>query len=244
MALMPFDKEVRLLSMAYILEPLSEEELEELARRNLDTRLERGEIFFTPQERGEKLFILKEGRVQIYKTNPQGQEITIVVVEEGMIFGEMALTAQQLREAYARAIEPSIVVSLKREDLENLILRNPRVGLRLIELLSERLRLCEHRLEDISFKEVPARLASLILQLVESEGVVSREGYMIPIHYTHEQLGTMISANRVSVTRALGKLREAGAVELRRRLIYVRDMEALKRAAREERSANELQNSS
>src|SRR5919199_359492 len=196
MALMPFDKEVRLLSMAHILEPLSEEELEELARRNPDTRLERGEIFFAPQERGEKLFILKEGRIQIYKTNPQGQEITVVVIEEGMIFGEMALTAQQLREAYARAIEPSMVVSLEREDLENLILRNPRVGLWLIEQLSERLRLCESRLEDISFKEVPARLASLIQQLVQSEGVVAGEGYKIPTHYTHEQLGTMISANR------------------------------------------------
>ncbi len=237
MALMPLGEEERLLSAAYILEPLSEEELEDLARRNPDTRLERGEIFFTPQERGEKLFILKEGRVQIYKTNPQGQEITVVVIEEGMIFGEMALTAQQLREAYARAIEPSIVVSLKREDLENLILRNPRVGLRLIERLSERLRLCESRLEDISFKEVPARLASIILQLVESEGLVTVEGYKIPTHYTHEQLGTMISANRVTVTRALGKLQEAGAIELRRRLIYVRDIEALKQAARAERNS-------
>ena len=236
MALIPFDEEERLLSAAYILEPLSEEELEGLARRNPDTRLERGEIFFTPQERAEKLFILKEGRIQIYKTNPQGQEITVVVIEEGMIFGEMALTAQQLREAYARAIEPSIVVSLEREDLENLILRNPRVGLRLIERLSERLRLCESRLEDISFKEVPARLASLILQLIESEGVVTGEGYKIPTHYTHEQLGTMISANRVTVTRALGKLEEAGAIELKHRLIYVKDMEALERAVREKRS--------
>src|SRR5918912_1976642 len=99
MASIPFGEEERLLSMAHILEPLSEEELEEFVRRHQDTRLERGEIFFTPQERGEKLFILKEGRVQIYKTNPQGQEITIVVVEEGMIFGEMDLTAQQRREA-------------------------------------------------------------------------------------------------------------------------------------------------
>ncbi len=225
--------------MAHILEPLSEEELEKLPRRNADAHLEAGEIFFTPQERNEKLFVLKEGRVQIYKTNPQGQEITIIVVKEGMIFGEMALTAQQLREAYARAIEPSIVVSLKREDLENLILRNPRVGLRLIERLSERLRLCERRLEDMSFKEVPARLASLILQLVESEGVVTGEGYRLPIRYTHEQLGAMIAANRVAVTRAFADLREAGAVEQRRRMIHVSDMEALERAASAERRANQ-----
>jgi CRP-like cAMP-binding protein len=71
MALMPFDEEERLLSMAHILEPLSEEELEKLPRRNADAHLEAGEIFFTPQERNEKLFVLKEGRVQIYKTNPK-----------------------------------------------------------------------------------------------------------------------------------------------------------------------------
>ena len=68
---MPFDEEERLLSMAPILEPLSEEELEKLPRRNADAHLEAGEIVFTPQERSDKLFVLKEGRVQIYKTNPK-----------------------------------------------------------------------------------------------------------------------------------------------------------------------------
>ena len=62
---MPFEEEERLLSAAYMLEPLSKEELEELAQRNPNARLESREIFFTLQERGEKLFILKEGRIQI-----------------------------------------------------------------------------------------------------------------------------------------------------------------------------------
>jgi hypothetical protein len=64
---MPFEEEERLLSTAYILEPLSKEELEELARRNPDTRLEPGEIFFTLWERSEKLFVLKEDRIQILR---------------------------------------------------------------------------------------------------------------------------------------------------------------------------------
>ncbi len=68
---MPFEKEERLLSAAYVLEPLSKEELEELARRNPDARLYPGEIFFAPQERGEKLFILKEGWIQILRGHHQ-----------------------------------------------------------------------------------------------------------------------------------------------------------------------------
>jgi CRP/FNR family transcriptional regulator, cyclic AMP receptor protein len=66
---------------------------------------------------------------------------------------------------------------------------------------------------------------------VASEGVVTREGYRILTRYTHQQLATMIGANREAVTRAFGKLRSEGGVELRERRIFVTDQEALKRAA-------------
>ncbi|HEX2741449.1 MAG TPA: Crp/Fnr family transcriptional regulator, partial [Rubrobacter sp.] len=107
----------------------------------------------------------------------------------------------------------------------------PEVGLRIMQLLSERLRRQEMRLEDVGMKDVRARLASIKLLLVESEGVRSGTGYRIRSHYTHERLGTMIGANRVAVTRAFGRLQDEGVVQLRRRLIYVADIEALKRSA-------------
>jgi CRP/FNR family transcriptional regulator len=78
---------------------------------------------------------------------------------------------------------------------------------------------------------VPARLASLILFLVESEGVQSPEEIRVPTRYTHEHLGTMIGANREAVTRAFGMLQDEGAVQIRRRTIYVNDVEALERVA-------------
>jgi CRP/FNR family transcriptional regulator, cyclic AMP receptor protein len=107
----------------------------------------------------------------------------------------------------------------------------PQVGLKVMSVLSERLSLAEDRMEDIALKEVPARLASFILQLVESEGIMTAEGPKIPTRYTHRQLATMIGANREAVTRAFGKLRSEGGVELRNRRIFVTDPEALKRAA-------------
>ena len=173
----PLEEEVRLLSMVDVLEPLSEEELEELARRAPDTNLEQGEIFYTPDERGEKLFLLKKGRVRVYRVDPEGQELTLSVAEGGTILGEMALTGQHLPQLYLQALDPSLVVTLKRRDLEHLILANPEVGLRLMRLLSERLYEAETRLAELTHKEVPARLASLILRLVESEGVMTRGGY-------------------------------------------------------------------
>jgi CRP-like cAMP-binding protein len=115
-----------------------------------------------------------------------------------------------------------------RDDLEHFISKNPKVGLRVAQLLSERLRLYENRLEDLTIKQVPARLASLLLMLCESEGVMTADKQIkIPTHYTHENLGTMIGANRVAVTRAFGRLQDLGAVQVLRRRIYLADIEAL-----------------
>src|SRR5919112_2317877 len=177
---------IRLLSMIDVYEPLSSEEIEQLNKQLPSIHLERGEIFYTPEERSERLFVLESGKVRIFRTTPNGREFTLAIVESGTVFGEMALTAQQLEGAYAQAMEPSEVSTMAREDLERLILEKPEVGLRIMHLLSERLRRYETRLEDITLRDITARLASLILLLLESEGARTGTAYRIPVHYTHE----------------------------------------------------------
>jgi CRP/FNR family transcriptional regulator, cyclic AMP receptor protein len=225
---MSLQEQVRLLSMVDILGPLSEEEMNDLAKRCPDTHLEQGDVLYAPQDGTERLFILKQGRVQVYEVDRGGEEITLSVVEGGNVFGEMALTGQSLGGVYVRALASSTVVSLKREDLEGLIMKKPEVGLRLVRELAQRLHASEARYADIIGKDVPARLATLILTLVESEGVVSSESYRIPTRYTHEQLASMIGCKRVAVTRAFSRLKDAGAVQLKDRHVIVKDIDCLK----------------
>jgi CRP/FNR family cyclic AMP-dependent transcriptional regulator len=228
---LPPEEKLRLLSMVDILEPLSREEIEELSILVPDTHFQRAQILYTPQERSEVLFMLKKGRVRIYRVSPEGREFTLAVLGAGTVFGAMSLTAQRLENAYAEAMESVVVCKMKRHDLERLVMDKPQVGLKVISVLSERLFLAEDRMEDIALKEVPTRLASFLLQLIESEGVVTREGYKIPNRYTHRQVATMIGSKRETVTKAFTLLQQAGAVELKRRRIHVRDVETLKRVA-------------
>ncbi len=214
-----------------LLSPFSEEEMRQLGLHQPDIRLEGGEVLFRPGEREEKLYLLRKGRVRIYKMSPEGRELTIDMVVAGVVFGELALTAQRGQETYAQAMEPSVVLPISCAELEHLMLEKPEVGVRMVRLLSERLRYYQSRLEDVSFKDAPSRLASFILHLIEREGVVSRRGHKIPTHYTHEYLGTVINANRETVTRAFAWLQNEEVVELHRRHIYVTDMEALERIA-------------
>jgi CRP/FNR family cyclic AMP-dependent transcriptional regulator len=228
------EQQVELLSGVDIFEHLPKEEvrgiLDELLERNAEINLEAGEVFYTPRQPDGKLFILIKGGVRIYKMEA-AREFTLEVVNSGTVFGEVAFTDHRLRDAYAQATEPSILLAMAREDVERLILQKPKVGLRLVSLLSERLHYYETRIVDVTLKGVPARLASLILFLIESEGVQIPGEIRIPTRYTHEHLGTMIGANREAVTRAFGRLQDEGALQIRRRLIYVEDVGALERVA-------------
>src|ERR671917_1124663 len=222
---------IKLLPLVDILEPLSREEIEKINWRHLNTSVDEGETFYTPMDLCETLFVLQKGRVRIYRATPEGREFTLAVLQSGTVFGEMVLTGQRLRNCYAQAVEESEVSAMCRADVERLILDRPEVGLQLVHLLSDRLSTYETRMEDMAVKEVPARLASLILLLVESQGIRTPSSYKIPTRYTHQQLATMIGANREAVTRAFARLREAGAVETKRRYIHVENIETLKAAA-------------
>jgi CRP/FNR family cyclic AMP-dependent transcriptional regulator len=231
---MNLEEQVELLCRVDIFEGLSKEEVREilgdLLRRHAEINLQAGEVFYTPEQPDGKLFILKQGRVRIYKMEAS-REFTLEVLDAGTVFGEVAFTAHRLRDAYAQATEPSILLAMERAEVERLIQHKPQVGIRIISLLSERLHYYETRMEDVILKEVPGRLASLILFLVESEGVQRPGEIGIPTRYTHEHLGTMIGANREAVTRAFGRLQDEGVIQMRRRFIYVQDVEALERAA-------------
>jgi CRP/FNR family cyclic AMP-dependent transcriptional regulator len=225
----PGEERIKLLSLVDIFEPLSRDEIEGINWRHLNTSIEPGEVFYTPMDLCETLFVLQSGRIRLYRATPTGREFTLAVLEAGTVFGEMTLTGQRLRGSYAQAMEESEVSAMCRADVERLILDKPRVGLQLVHLLSERLGVYETRMEGLGLKEVPARLAGLIFELIETQGVRDLAGYKIPTRYTHQQLGTMIGANREAVTRAFARLREAGAVEVKRRYIHVEDMDVLSR---------------
>ena len=223
----------RLLALVDILEPLPSGEIEHLAARHSFVHLEAGECLAL-EENQRSLFLLASGRVRVYDPDPAGQELTISVIDSGTVVGQTGFAARVRRALRAQALEPSLVFRLGWEDFEDLVRQNPEVGIKLIRLLSVRLSVGEDRLSDLAHKEVPTRLASIILKLSEHQGIVTRDGSRkLSARYTHQQLGSMIGSNREAVTRALKRLREEGGVEVRRRQIHIVDLDALKRIAGE-----------
>ena len=224
----------RRLSWVDFLEPLSEDELNALLRRANFLRLEEGqEHTIGAEEQAERMLLLVDGQLQVFVVSPSGRELTLSVLASGSVVASTGLVARFARDVCIRALEPSVVCRVGRQDLEELVRTNPEVGLALARMLVTRVMLMEDRWADMAEKEVRERLAGLLYMLVESEGVMSKEGPMIPTHYTHRQLASMIGAQREAVTRAFSELQEGGCIEVKSRRVYVRDFDALQRNAGE-----------
>jgi CRP/FNR family transcriptional regulator, cyclic AMP receptor protein len=225
-------EEHRLLARIDILEGLPQDEVDYVAMHSATVRLGKKESF-APGEDSRSMLLLVSGRARVHEPSAGGQDLTISVVEEGTVLGHTGFAPRRSSRALrVEALEPSVLRVVGWKHFEDLVLRYPKVGVKTIRLLSERLAACEGRFSDQVSKEVPARLAGLLLGLGEHQGVVTGDGSRkIPVRYTHKQLASMVGSNREAVTRAFGRLSKAGAVELRNRQIYVTDAEALNRFA-------------
>jgi CRP/FNR family transcriptional regulator, cyclic AMP receptor protein len=201
--------------------------MDRVAQRTRDRSFQKGATIYLPDDASEAVFFLLEGRVRLYALVRE-RELTFDLLRAGDMFGETSLTERTQNE-YAQALEPSRVGLLDLSTFWQLVRENFEFSARVIRVVSERSRMTRGRMTDIALKEVSARLASLILDLVQGDGVVTREGYYrISARYTHEQLGSMIGVKRVAVTRAFADLQNSECVQIRRRQIFVVDLATLK----------------
>jgi CRP/FNR family transcriptional regulator, cyclic AMP receptor protein len=225
----------RCFSWVEFLAPLSEAEMVALMRDASFVRLEDGqEMVVGPQKHAERMLLVVAGQLQVFEVSLSSErEFTLSVVGAGTAVGATGLVPRWTRDLHLRALEPSLVCSVSREDLEAVMRANPEVGIRLARTLANQLQLMEDRWADMVEKEVSERLAGLLYMLVEDVGVMSKEGPMIPTRYTHNQLASMVGSNREAVTRAFAGLQEVGTIEVKGRRVYVRDFDALRRSAGE-----------
>jgi len=214
-------EKMRYLSELTVFQDLSPREMDELNRITTMSTVPRGRVFYRPEEPGEVLFILKEGRVQLYRISPEGKKLVITTLGPHTLFGEMALLGTKLHNTFAEAIEDCLICVMSRNDLERLILSKPQVALRILDVTGKRLREAEERLENMAFKGIPAQLASLLLRLAEEQGSDTISGL------THQDLAESVGTYRETATQVLNDLKSEGYIDIGRKKIEILDREGL-----------------
>ena len=183
-----------------------------------------GYVFYTPGETGEVMFVLKQGSAQLYRMSAEGRKIVLAQLPPGSIFGEMSCIGQGMYDCFAEASEDSLICTMSRKDVNDMIEEFPKVAIRLLETVGSRMVRAEKQLEDLAFKGLVPRLAEFILT-EELEGLVSG--------YSHQDIGERLGVYRETATYALNELKTAGLIEIGRKKISIIDRERLIRASKE-----------
>jgi CRP-like cAMP-binding protein len=160
-----------------------------------------GTMLFTPEDSGERLYILKQGLVDLFRVTVNGKRLVTRKILPGSVFGIMGLLGQTIQGNFAEAAKDSTFGVITREDIIKILTQQPDVALHLLELVGKRMRLIEERLVEATYSPARVRLAHFLLVNTDSaSGVLT--------NLTHEEIGDTIGAVRQTVTETLGLFRK------------------------------------
>ena len=203
-----------ILSVSPLFANLGADAIRKLAALCQRRPLDAGEVLLMKGDDGDALFGVRRGQIQIETGTAKGGRLTLNVLGSGDLFGEVALLDGQPRTADAVAAEASELFILRRSDFLNFLESEPKVAIRVIELLCQRVRWISERMEETALMPLQARLARRLCALAEDFGS--------ELTISQEQLGIYVGAARESVNRQLQDWQRAGIVELRRGRIGIR----------------------
>ncbi|TXI55315.1 MAG: Crp/Fnr family transcriptional regulator [Mycobacterium sp.] len=177
--------------------------LDQLLAQSSTLRLVRGDVIFSEGSTADSLYIVESGRIAIGNKSFDGRESMVALMTEGDLFGEMSLFDELGRSAEARALEPSMVVSIPYQPLIDLWRAQPELLWRVVGLLSQRLRNMDEALADSFLLDVTGRTAKHLLEMAGD-----RDEFEIPI--TQEELAGLVGASRERVNKAISSFVRLG----------------------------------
>lgn len=210
---------------------LNLDQLREISRTLPMTTCQTGGLVTSPDDDNERLYIVKRGRVRLFRLTPDGKQLTLDILDKGRIAGRMSWLGQELNEVYAEAIEDAVVCSFSPDELRHLIDRFPGIGFNMIRYLSDRLAASEREREVMAFRSVEQRLAARLLELAERFGQPDVDGVAIDARLTQQELADMIGTSRETLATTVSSLRESGVLEMLNQRVVIRDMERLRELA-------------
>lgn len=203
-----------------------EADLKTLQRACRPKRLARGAQLFGAGDPADGFFVIVSGRVKIYQLSAKGDEQILHLYGAGQTFGEAAMWGETSLPAYAEAVEPAVVLHVRRTTLEEMIRTNPKVALEMMAGLSAKLQEFERLIERLSLREVPARLAGILLAMSKDARTNT-----FRLEQTKRELAAQIGTVAETLSRALKKLQTAGLIEVRGSEIRILDPGGLEELA-------------
>lgn len=207
-----------LLSQISLLDELPMEELQIIDEMSEMKPLKKGSLIFSPGKPIEALFLLKKGQVRLYKINQSGKQFTVDILVDGNIFGETSTLSLTDDDTYAEAMTDTYLCMISKSEFETFIEKNPKIAIKLINILSTRLKELYSLSEKIALGDVRYRIIYLLLKLSEKTGKRKNEWQTIEMKITHQDVANMVGSTRETTSAIMSQLKKEGYIKKTLRL--------------------------
>lgn len=185
------------------------------------------QVILLENDWGTSVYFLLSGWVKIRTYNLDGKEVTLNILGQGELFGEMAALDEAPRSTDVIALTPTLTGNMPAQDFVQLIQTEPLAGIRLSQLMARRLRQVNRRLR-LRESDSMSRVANTLIFLAEGQGIQDQTGTQIP-NLPHRELSSFSGLARETVTRVLTKLEKKGLILRNQHTLCILDLQALER---------------
>lgn len=208
---------------------MTQSSIDALADVTGSRRYPKGQPIVRQGDPAHSLFIIAEGLVKVVIASPEGATLIVATLGPGEVFGELGAIEGTTASASVETVEPTTVVTLSRATLLDLLATQRSVADMLLRSLGTMIRRLNEQAGDLVFLDLEARVAKLLLALVETDGQPTAGGMELHLKLTQSDLGAMVGGSRQSVNQTLHAFERRGYVERRGRAVIVKDLAALRR---------------
>jgi CRP/FNR family transcriptional regulator, cyclic AMP receptor protein len=188
---------------------LSSSDLAALAGMMVRKQFTAGEVIVQEdEEEGQTFFVINNGVVHVAVMTPEGKNTVLATLKRGDFFGEMALLDGEPRSASVIAAQDCDLFLLYRRVFHDILQRFPKIAVHLLTEMSKRLRRANHHINTLSMMSVYGRVADVLVQLANDQGIRAKDMILIYNRPTHQTIANMAGTSRETVSRILSQLQK------------------------------------
>jgi CRP/FNR family cyclic AMP-dependent transcriptional regulator len=203
---------IELLASTPLFTGLGADDLAAIAEVCQERRFAKAEMLFSRGDPGDRVYIVREGRIRLAISTAEGRELSFQVAGPGDMFGEIAVLDGRPRSAEAVALVAAVGLTLEKRDFQRLRVNRPAITEAALAFLCRRLREVSDKLEDIALYPLEARLARFLVAALRGREP-SKGRLALELPYSQSELALLIGASRPKLNAALGALEASQAIK-------------------------------
>jgi CRP/FNR family cyclic AMP-dependent transcriptional regulator len=211
-------------TQAPVTQPVPQRDLEDpLAHLPCSTILafKKGQVIYNQDQPSNNLYLVIAGKVKVSRLAEDGRQVVVDIYQPDEFFGESAFLSLSRRSEISVALENVKVMTWTTNDIEEILMRRPKLAIALMQLLVMRSMDFGHRIESFSVDNIARRLARTLIRFSERLGSVTEDGSVQMIPFTHELLSQYVGTSREIVTHYMNHFRRQGYLRYSRKGIML-----------------------